>query len=173
MKKSTTLTVIVAIFFTAAGVWFGTHRFNPIAAEPAAVTNLFAQSLPTLTGTPQALSHWRGKRLLVNFWATWCAPCVEEIPELSALQAELGANTLQIVGIGIDSLTNIQEFSQKFQVSYPLYVGGMGGSELARQFGNQAGGLPYTVLIDANGSIMKTYLGRLKLEQLRRDLSGK
>ena len=173
MKKSAALTAIVAILFTVAGVWFGNHRINPTAAEPAAVTNLFAQSLPTLTNTSEALGQWRGKRLLVNFWATWCTPCVQEMPELSALQTELGSNTLQIVGIGIDSPVNIKEFNQKLPVSYPLYIGGMGGSELARQFGNQAGGLPFTVLIEANGSIKKTYLGRLKLEELRHDLASK
>ena len=173
MKKSTTLTAIVAILFTAAGVWFGTHRINPVAAEPAAVTNLFAQSLPALTDSPQALSQWRGRRLLVNFWATWCAPCVQEMPELSALQTELGVNSLQIVGIGIDSSANIKEFAKKLPVAYPLYVGGMDGSELARKFGDQSGSLPFTVLIDANGSIKKTYLGRLKLAELRQDLSDK
>lgn len=170
MKRSTIVTMFVALAFSVAGVWYGNRQTTPTAAEPAAVASLFSQTLPDLTGKSQPLAQWRGKRTLVNFWATWCTPCVEEMPELSALQTELGAASLQIVGIGIDSAANIVDFSKKIPVSYPLYVGGIGGSELSRQFGNQAGGLPFTVLIAADGTIQKTYLGRLKMNELRNDL---
>lgn len=172
MKRSTIMMAVVAVIFAIAGIWYGTHRTNPTPAGPNAVTSLFSQTLPDRDGKLQPLAQWRGKRMLVNFWATWCSPCVEEMPELSALQTELGDSNLRIVGIGIDSATNIAEFAKKVPVSYPLYVGGMGGSELARQFGNQAGGLPFTALIAADGTIQKTYLGRLKIDEVRRDLSA-
>jgi thiol-disulfide isomerase/thioredoxin len=132
---------------------------------------LFNQSLPDLGGKPQALSTFRGKPLLVNFWATWCAPCVEEMPALSVLHDEIAQKSTQIIGIGIDSPSNIREFVSRVSVHYPLYIGGMGGSELARTFGNQAGGLPFTVLIGADGRVKKTYLGRLKMDQVRADIA--
>lgn len=173
MSKRSKLAVgVIALFFVAAGAWVAGHRLKPSAAEPAAVTSLFAQSLPDVAGKQQALAQWRGKPMLVNFWASWCAPCVQEMPELSALQQELGPNSLRIVGIGIDSSANIREFAQKLSVSYPLYVGTIDASELSRQFGNQAGGLPFTVLIAADGSIRKTYLGRLKMDEIRRDIGA-
>jgi peroxiredoxin len=77
-----------------------------------------------------------------------------------------------VIGIGIDSPSNIAQFAAKFKIAYPLYVAGMGGTDLARQFGNSAGGLPYTVLIGADGQVRKTYLGRLKFEELKRDLAA-
>ncbi len=170
MKRSTIIIGLIGVVFAVAGAWYGDLRTAPAAAEPAAVTSLFAQTLPDLADKPQPLAQWRGKPLLVNFWATWCAPCVQEMPELSAFQNEVGAQSLRIVGIGIDSPANIREFSKKVSVSYPLYIGGIGASELSRQMGNQAGGLPFSVLINADGSIRKTYLGRLKMDEVHRDL---
>jgi thiol-disulfide isomerase/thioredoxin len=128
--------------------------------------------LPDKNGVPQQLSQWRGKALVVNFWATWCAPCVEEMPELNQLQTEVEKKNIQIIGIGIDSAANITSFASKLKIGYPLYVAGMAGTDLSRLFGNQAGGLPFTVLIDAHGQIKKTYLGRLNLEEVRRELTS-
>ena len=89
-----------------------------------------------------------------------------------ALQNEMASKNLQIVGIGIDSPSNIQQFATKHQITYPLLVAGMQGTELSRELGNQAGGLPFTVLIDTQGSIRQTYLGRLNMEKVRADLAG-
>lgn len=149
-----------------------TTAIAPTGGKPhTAVENLYAQSLKDLQGKPQALSQWRGKPLLVNFWATWCAPCVQEMPELSELAAHDAGKTFNVIGIGIDSPSNMQEFAAKLKIAYPLYVGGMGGTELSREFGNNAGGLPYTVLIGADGQVRKTYLGKLKFDELRADLA--
>jgi peroxiredoxin len=92
------------------------------------------------------------------------------MPELVALQSELADKNLQIIGIGIDSPSNIREFSSTHHITYPLLVAGMNGTELARQFGNQAGGLPFTVLISPQGQVRKVYLGRLDMKKLRDDL---
>ena len=78
---------------------------------------------------------------------------------------------MQIIGLGIDSPSNIADFAKKYEISYPLYVAGLDGSELSRQMGNQAGGLPFTVLINGNGKVVKTYLGRLKMGELRADIT--
>lgn len=181
MKKKNLLAYgVIALLFGAMGAWVGTHQKEPAppvtSTAPPGVSGpvqaLYQQSLPDAQGVPQALARFKGKALLVNFWAPWCAPCVQEMPELSALQTESVGQQVQIIGIGIDSPANIAEFAAKFKIAYPVYVAGMGGTDLSRQFGNSAGGLPYTVLIGADGTVRKTYLGRLKFDQLRADLAA-
>lgn len=184
MMTKKNLAAIVALTFAAVGAYVANTRPDkeepqrlapqPLAAAPASgpVQALYAQLLPDAGGQQQALAQWQGKALLVNFWAPWCAPCVEEMPELSSLQQQYSGKNLQVIGIGIDSQARIAQFAAKLKLAYPLYVAGMDGSELARKFGNTSGGLPYTVLIGADGQVRKTYLGRLKFEQLRSDLSA-
>ncbi|MES2901734.1 MAG: TlpA disulfide reductase family protein [Pseudomonadota bacterium] len=183
MSKSTWIYVAIAVMFGAAGVYVGvskkapegpvTTAYQPTAGTPPTpVQALFAQSMNDASGASQSLARWKGKALVVNFWAPWCAPCVEEMPELDTLAKESAANGINIIGIGIDSPTNIAQFANKFKISYPLYVAGLSGTELARDFGNKAGGLPYTVLIGADGQVKKTYLGRLKFDELKADLAA-
>jgi peroxiredoxin len=109
---------------------------------------------------------------LVNFWATWCGPCVQEMPELSALANEEAGQRFNVIGLGIDSPSAMSEFAAKHNIKYPLYVGGMGGTELSRAFGNTNGGLPFTVLIGADGQVRKTYLGKLKFDELKAVLAA-
>lgn len=172
MKRNIVLYAVIAVLFAAIGAYFGLQRLAPGNPKAKAVESLFAQAMPDAGGSMQNLSKWKGKNLVINFWATWCPPCVQEMPELSALQTELAPNNVQIIGIGIDSAVNIGEFSSKYKISYPLYVAGMDASELSRQFGNLAGGLPFTVIIGPDGRIKKAYTGRLKMEELRRDLAA-
>ncbi|MFZ9407453.1 MAG: redoxin family protein [Burkholderiaceae bacterium] len=109
------------------------------------------------------LSGWRKRVVLLNFWATWCPPCVEEMPELSELHQRHADRGFGVFGIGIDSPSKIAEFQAKTPVSYPLAVGGLGATELARAFGNQGGMLPFSVLIDRDGRIRERLHGRVKL----------
>jgi thiol-disulfide isomerase/thioredoxin len=180
MTSKFALYSLVALAFGAMGAWAGLHHrqaepvTTTIAAPPGgqahtAVTHLLAQALPDAAGKTQALAQWRGRPLLVNFWAPWCAPCVQEMPELSRLAA--GNGKVQVIGIGIDAPANIAAFARQYQISYPLYVTGMSGTDLARAFGNDAGGLPYTVLISADGQVRKTFLGRLDFAQLKAALA--
>jgi len=172
--------VVLAAAFTVLGAIAGvkqdakgplTTTVQSDGRSQPAVASLYATSLNDLAGKPQPLARWKGKPLLVNFWASWCAPCVSEMPELSELAAGDGGKHFNVIGIGIDSPTNLAEFARKIKISYPLYVGGMGGTDLARALGNANGGLPFTVLIGADGQVRKTYLGRLKFDQVRADLA--
>jgi peroxiredoxin len=165
------LIIVVALVFAAAGAWFGLHRERS-SAPPEASAVFFGTSLADAAGKSTALAQWKGKPLVVNFWATWCDPCVEEMPELSALQKEVQARNIQILGIGVDTATNIAAFADRYHIAYPVYVAGMEGGELSRRMGNKAGGLPFTVLIGADGQVRKTWLGRLKMDELRRELSS-
>ncbi|KAB8057919.1 redoxin family protein [Janthinobacterium sp. FT14W] len=183
-KKNWIVGAIVALMFGGMGAYVGlskekakeaakeagpqTTAIAPGATGP--VNELYALSLPDAAGATQALSQWKGKNLLVNFWAPWCPPCVEEMPELSEVQGHYGVKNLQVIGIGIDSASNIATFASKVKIAYPVYVSGMSGTDLSRHFGNATGGLPFTVLIGADGEVKKTYLGRLKFDQLRADL---
>ncbi|QNA90416.1 TlpA family protein disulfide reductase [Massilia sp. Dwa41.01b] len=185
-KKKLAAFVAVAIAFGALGAVFGsrTKEATPVTTSIAptgaagsgpahtASTHLYAQTLNDLSGKPQALSQWKGKPLLVNFWATWCGPCVQEMPELSSLANAEGGKRFNVIGIGIDSPDTMREFATKHNIKYPLYVGGMDGTELSRAFGNTNGGLPFTVLIGADGQVRKTYLGKLEFDALRADLAG-
>jgi thiol-disulfide isomerase/thioredoxin len=172
MKSNYLATGFIAILFAAIGLYFGNSRAQAETPSGAATRDFFATSLPDAKNQDQALAQYKGKILLVNFWATWCHPCVQEMPELSTLQSKGKINNFQIIGIGIDSAANIQEFATKYKISYPLYIGGTGGSELLRKMGDAAGGLPFSVLIGPDGQVKKTYLGSLKIEQVKRDVAA-
>ncbi|KQQ87452.1 TlpA disulfide reductase family protein [Massilia sp. Leaf139] len=180
-KKKLAAFAAVAVIFGALGAVFGTKKdAAPLTTTMAptggkahtASTNLYARTLDDLAGKPQAFSQWQGKPLLVNFWATWCAPCVQEMPELSAIADKEAGKRFNVIGVGIDSPTAMREFAAKHNIKYPLLVGGMGGTDIAREFGNANGGLPFTVLIGADGQVRKTYLGKLKFDELEADLEA-
>jgi peroxiredoxin len=172
MKKNIFIFGAIALLFGLTGLFFGIKKLEPQTPENTAVANLLNQSMIDTSGTSQPLSQWKDKALIVNFWATWCAPCVDEMPELSALHGELVSRNIQILGVGIDSLDNIVAFRNKHNIQYPLYAAGMTASDLSRHLGNQVGGLPFTVLVDHQGQVRKTYLGRLKMQELRQDLAS-
>jgi thiol-disulfide isomerase/thioredoxin len=172
MKRNGVVLIGVGLLFAVGGAFFGMRQFEPAPPEAPAVANMFSQTLSDTNGQPQPLSQWKDKALVVNFWATWCAPCVDEMPELSTLQTEVASSNIQILGIGIDSAANIAQFASKYKITYPLYTGGLDATELSRQFGNKAGGLPFTVLVGRDGQVKKTYLGRLKMDELRKDLGS-
>ncbi len=167
--KNVILLAVVAVICVGVGI-YASHRAHPAdSPETLALNQLLLQSMPDATGQTQSLAQYKGRPLVVNFWATWCGPCVEEMPELTALQQEIAP--VQILGIGVDSQENIAKFAQKYQIRYPLFVAGTGATDLLRQFGNQAGGLPFTALVGKDGKVKKVYLGRIKFDELRADLS--
>ncbi|MFJ1299724.1 TlpA family protein disulfide reductase [Pseudomonadota bacterium AL_CKDN230030165-1A_HGKHYDSX7] len=129
------------------------------AGTEASASDLLALSLPDVAGQPQALAQWRGKPMVINFWATWCAPCVREMPELEALSKKYPG--VQLVGIGVDNVDNIRKFQDKVAVSYPLLVMGMSAIDTLRQLGNPSGGLPFTLVLKADGSISEKILGEI------------
>jgi peroxiredoxin len=172
MNKKILVFVAIAILSAVFGAYVSVKKQPSVKSDSPAVESLMKANLPDTLGQTHALSEWRGKVLLVNFWATWCPPCVEEMPELVDLQNSSEIKNLQIVGIGVDSPSNIQQFTKKYQISYPILVAGMEGTEIARALGNQAGGLPFTVLLDSEGRVRQTYLGRLNMKQVKADLAN-
>lgn len=150
---------------TVAAAWHG----GPMAfARSISPSPLFGQTLPDAQGREFGLETFMGKPVVVNFWATWCAPCVREMPELEALHKKYTA--VNFIGIGIDTASNIRSFSEKVKVSYPVLVAGHGGIQLMRDLGNKVGGLPFTVVFDAQGRSVNTTLGQISSATLERTL---
>lgn len=122
---------------------------------------LFAAKLPNENNVQQALNQYQGKIIVLNFWATWCAPCREEMPELSQLHMENLNKDVVVLGVAIDSEALIKEFTQTTPVTYPLFAAEDEGMAIGLQLGNDRGVLPYTVIIDRRGNVVKTYFGRI------------
>ena len=159
------LFVVVAVSALAAGYWL--YPWNRgVTPDTGNVEELMAATLPDMDGKSQALAQWRGKVMVVNFWATWCPPCLEEIPEFVRMQEKFGPRGLQFVGIAIDNRDKVREFAAKFRMNYPVLVGGMEAIELVRKVGNEHGGLPFTVIMDRKGRLIGTELGGLNEQKL-------
>ncbi len=136
---------------------------------------LLALALADAGAVSQPLRQWRGKLLVVNFWATWCPPCREEMPGFSRLHTKFASKNVQFVGIAIDNADKVQEFSLQTPTTYPLLVGSPGLMPIMAGLGNNSGGLPFTVIIGRDGILRQTRLGLWKesaLEAILTDLAN-
>ncbi len=140
---------------------------SDLAAEPG-VKAFFANPWQTPEGQTNITEEWKGKLLVVNFWGSWCPPCVEEMPELEKLQWEFAQQNVLFVGIAIDSPPNVREFLKKTPVSYPIAMGGLNGSQIYQALGNTQGALPYTVIITPKGKVIYSKLGKISEDELRK-----
>ena len=118
-------------------------------------------------GEPLSVATFKGRPLVINFWATWCAPCVEEMPLLDAFYRENKEKGWQMIGIAIDQPSSVRRFLGQYPVSYPIALGGLQGTEWGKALGNVQGGLPFTVVLNANGDMIGQYLGKLKEDQFK------
>lgn len=141
-----------------------------IRVAQAASASIYQLEFPTPDGGSRAMSDFLGKPMLLNFWATWCPPCVREMPDLDFLQKKYPDIT--VVGLGVDTSKNIVKFGEKVPVSYPILVAGHGGIQLMKEMGNPRGGLPFTVLYDARGQVAKQFLGQIDRDELDAVLAG-
>ncbi len=135
-------------------------------AEPPAA--FWSQSWDMPDGQPLAAADLRGQPLLVNFWATWCPPCVEELPLLDQFHQSRRAQGWQLLGLAIDQPSAVRAFLARRPLSFPIGLAGLGGTELSRELGNSNGGLPFSVLFDRAGRLVERKLGRLHAEDLER-----
>ncbi len=163
------LITIVAISLLAllGGVLTSQWIYKTGMASDPAVKAFFANSWQTPNGKTVNTQEWQGKVLVVNFWASWCPPCVEEMPTLDKLQQEFLQQNVLFVGIGIDSPSNIREFLSKTPVDYPIVIGGLEGSNLSKQMGNSQGALPYTIIINSKGKAIYSKLGKISEDDVR------
>jgi thiol-disulfide isomerase/thioredoxin len=153
---------------TALGAGFALWRFQTAeisVAEPP-VEGFWSLQWDTPQGSRLAMESFRGQPLLINFWATWCTPCVEELPLINDFYRQNSGNGWQVLALAVDKLAPVQSFLQRMPLDFPVGMAGMTGTELGRSLGNMAGGLPFSVVLSAEGMIVQRKLGRLSAADL-------
>lgn len=165
----------VAVVAAGAVAWLAKDALRPPeVGAPKLAVPAARQSFPpgpllvqVRGGAPRDLAAKTGKGLILHFWATWCAPCREEMPEFIKAQTEYGPKGLQFVGIAVDQADKIDQFAKEIGLNYPALVGGFGAMELSKTLGNSLMALPFTVVLDRKGEIVHTQLGNLKPDKLQ------
>ena len=140
--------------------------------EPDDVTTLRDASVTDLTGKRRSLLEWKGRVVVLNFWATWCEPCREEIPAFVQVRDKLLQSGVEFVGIAIDQAAKVAQFARAVRVSYPLLLADANGLDLMRKLGNPSGGLPFTVIIDRTGDLVFRNLGVVSRQKIEAQLLG-
>ena len=168
--KQTALIALVALAAGGTGLMFSQNRSASPASGTGEGTPLFNLTLQSTNGDKQSLAQWRGKVLAVNFWATWCAPCREEMPEFSRISEAYATKGVQFVGIGIDSVDNVQKFSNEMRVAYPLLVGENDAMQASAAVGNKLMALPFTAILNRRGTVTQTKLGKMEARELKEAL---
>ncbi|NDV11425.1 TlpA family protein disulfide reductase [Crenobacter sp. HX-7-9] len=138
-----------------------------VAAPAAQASALTATPFATLAGKTQTLADYRGRVVVVNFWASWCAPCREEMPLLERLRNRWQAKGGEVVGIALEDARSAAAMARSLGVRYPILVGNADTLALMRSLGNQAGGLPFTVVLDREGRVVARLTGKLSEQNLR------
>ncbi len=164
------LAVAGAVLGAVVGAgWQYWHRQQPVIgqqAEAGLLQSLPEFSFPDLQGGTRNASDWRGKVVVLNFWATWCPPCREETPLFVELQDKYGAAGVQFVGIAIDDQAPTREFVDTYGVNYPVLLGDMQAVALSKQLGNRFEGLPFTVIAGPTGRVALRHAGGMTREQI-------
>jgi len=154
------LFLLVAAVAGLGGYYFR-HASLSSPASDAAAQKLMLASLTDLNGKVRALSQWQGKTLVVNYWATWCSPCREEVPALKKIRAKNASNGVEVVGIALDNVVKVREYAAELSIDYPLLIAGAETLSLSKELGNRAGVLPYTVVLDRSGKVAYTHAGAM------------
>ncbi len=151
----------VLAFLLGAALWFGARAPSAPVAGPVDISAsaLQALSFRDLRGEPRSLGAFRGQVVVLNFWATWCTPCREEMPAFVRLQTRWSGRGVQFVGIADDDREKVERFAREIGVNYPLWLGGEEVGALSRRMGNRLGVLPHTVLLDREGNVLESRIG--------------
>lgn len=170
MQRKLLVGLPLALAALAAGIWLAQAHYAPKAPAAAAVSGLWQLNFPDSQGHEQPLSQWRGQVVVLNFWASWCAPCREEIPDFVALRTQYRPKGVEFVGVAIDNPANVTQFLQHLPINYPILIGEGAAHTLARQLGNASGALPYTIVFDRDGRVALRHLGRVPRAMLEKTL---
>jgi len=155
---------------TLAGIGAAWWKFQPHDVAPEvpvkAAQDFWSLTFDSPQGQPVPMAGFRGKLLLVNFWATWCPPCVEELPLLDFFYQENKDKNVQIVGLAIDQPSAVRTWLQARPLNFPVGMAGLGGTELSKSLGNASGSLPFTVVFGAAGQLLHRKIGKVLPEEL-------
>lgn len=161
LQRRTVLMTVAAVAAAGAGAWMSWRRIAPQAVMSEAEAAFWASSFEGPNGEAVNLTAMRGRPLLVNFWATWCPPCVEELPLLNAFNKTNAAQGWQVLGLAVDQAGAVRNFMQKLPLNFPVGMAGFAGTELSRSLGNPSGSLPYTVVFGAEGAVVHRKIGKV------------
>jgi len=165
--KRRPLVVGAAALAVAAGAGTALWRSQDGPSPPtAAAIDLWTLAFERLDGTPLALAAWRGRPLLLNFWATWCVPCVTEMPLLDRFARERAASGWRVLALALDQPEPVRRFVAKQKIGLPVALAGGDGFALSRALGNRQGALPFTVVFDSAGSRTQEQLGAVSTDLL-------
>jgi thiol-disulfide isomerase/thioredoxin len=162
----------VAATVGAGFAWWQTHLSKMpevqavLPGEASPLQALWALELEAPQGGSLKMSSLKGKPLVVNFWATWCPPCVEELPLLDRFYRENVSKNWQVVGLAVDQVKPVQQFLLKMPLSFPVALAGLAGIDVSRSLGNVSGGLPFTVVLNSQGEVALRHMGRLSEAQV-------
>ncbi|MHB1291661.1 MAG: TlpA family protein disulfide reductase [Sulfuricella sp.] len=173
MSKTKVLLVAAGVVVALAAAYFAVSKqpkqvASQVATQGISAEPVFAASFRDLDDKLQPLTQWRGKVAVLNFWAPWCPPCREEMPDFISLQNKYRERGLVFIGVALDEKIKVQAFADEIGVNYPILLGEMEAVDLARKIGNRLGGLPFTVVIDRNGRIVASEVGGLTLARLEK-----
>lgn len=157
----------VAALSGLAGVGWAWRRHALTELPNEAMSMLWASEFESPSGEVLRLADFRGRPLVLNFWATWCPPCVEEMPLIDAFYRQNSPNGWQVLGLAIDQPSRVRQFLSQHSVSYPIGLAGLEGTELGRVLGNSQGGLPFTVVLGAQGQMKQRKLGKLSEDEVK------
>ena len=161
--KTTGLIIMAALLALGCGIM---ARGFLTPAEQTSPATLPDFNLPDVSGKQHNISEWQGKIRVINFWATWCPPCLKEIPEFMALQKQYAAKGLQFIGIAVDDQEPVAEYLASTKINYPILIGGLTGIALANQLGNRVDAVPFTLIVNRQGQIMHQHPGEFSREQI-------
>ncbi len=159
------LTAAGAGLLGVGAAWWRTQTPDAPPPSPPA-EGFWTSQFEMPQGGTVSMGALRGRPLLVNFWATWCAPCVEELPLINDFYRQNKANGWQVVGLAVDKLAPVQAFLQKMPLDFPVGMAGLAGAELSRGMGNLVGGLPFSVVLGSDGMVLQRKMGRLVPDDL-------
>lgn len=165
-RRRVMLGVAAAAALAGVGVGWWSARTDDTTAVDTLVDGFWSLQWDTPEGHPLPMQSFRGRPLLLNFWATWCPPCVEELPLINAFYRQNRGNRWQVLGLAVDKLEPVQSFLKKMPLDFPVGLAGLSGAELGRSLGNLTGGLPFSIVLASDGSIAHRKLGRLRVEDL-------
>lgn len=163
MHQNTLLIILASVIALSGGVFVRSLSNNNQQQATAPALEL---SLPDVTGKQRNLSEWQGKIRIINFWATWCPPCLEEIPEFIKLQNEFKHKNLQFIGIAIEDTQTVKEYLKNNPVNYPMLIGGDNAIKLSQQLGNFISAVPFSIILNQQGQIIHRQPGELSNKKI-------